>query len=180
MAQSTSKKVKVIGQQQYINASTGEIETFNVTSIENRDFNFTKIWMRNFISTLDIVGNRKTKLCMWIVENIDHNNRLIGTMRDIAAKSNTSLETVRVTLKILLDADFLRREQNGVYMVNPDIVFKGTHNSRMNILNQYNTAEAIQMTDEEKLEQILESINKLSAQADAIRKRIQDSKDRPA
>lgn len=180
MAQITSKKVKVIGQQQYINASTGEIETFNVTSIENRDFNFTKIWMRNFISTLDIVGNRKTKLCMWIVENIDNNNRLIGTMRDIAAKSNTSLETVRVTLKILLDADFLRREQNGVYMVNPDIVFKGTHNSRMNILNQYNTAEAIQMTDEEKLEQILESIHKLSAQADAIRKRIQDSKDRPA
>lgn len=173
MAVTTTKKVKVIGQQEYINAETGELESFSVTSIEDRDFNFHKVWMRNFISTLDIVGNQKTRLCMWIVDHINKENQLIGTMRGIADSSGMSLETVRVTMKILLDADFLRRVQNGVYIVNPDIVYKGSYGSRMNILNQYSTAERVKMTDEEQLAHLMDSIKALTARADAIRKRIE-------
>lgn len=173
MAVTTTKKVKVIGQQEYINAETGELESFSVTSIEDRDFNFHKVWMRNFISTLDIVGNQKTRLCMWIVDHINKENQLIGTMRGIADSSGMSLETVRVTMKILLDADFLRRVQNGVYIVNPDIVYKGSYGSRMNILNQYSTAERVKMTDEEQLAHLMDSIKALTAKADAIRKRIE-------
>ena len=60
MSVTTTKKVKVIGRQDYINVETGELESFDVTRIEDRDFNFTKVWMRNFISALDIVGNQKT------------------------------------------------------------------------------------------------------------------------
>ena len=59
--QTTEKKVKVIGTQLYINATTGELEEMQVTSIENRDFNFTKVWMKNFIATLELVGNQKSK-----------------------------------------------------------------------------------------------------------------------
>lgn len=173
MAVTTTKKVKVIGQQEYINAETGELESFSVTSIEDRDFNFHKVWMRNFISTLDIVGNQKTRLCMWIVDHINKENQLIGTMRGIADSSGMSLETVRVTMKILLDVDFLRRVQNGVYIVNPDIVYKGSYGSRMNILNQYSTAERVKMTDEEQLAHLMDSIKALTAKADAIRKRIE-------
>lgn len=173
MAVTTTKKVKVIGQQEYINAETGELESFSVTSIEDRDFNFHKVWMRNFISTLDIVGNQKTRLCMWIVDHINKENQLIGTLRGIADSSGMSLETVRVTMKILLDADFLRRVQNGVYIVNPDIVYKGSYGSRMNILNQYSTAERVKMTDEEQLAHLMDSIKALTAKADAIRKRIE-------
>lgn len=173
MAVTTTKKVKVIGQQEYINAETGELESFSVTSIEDRDFNFHKVWMRNFISTLDIVGNQKTRLCMWIVDNINRENQLVGTMRGIADSSGMSLETVRVTMKILLDADFLRRVQNGVYIVNPDIVYKGSYGSRMNILNQYSTAERVKMTDEEQLAHLMDSIKTLTAKADALRKRIE-------
>lgn len=173
MAVTTTKKVKVIGQQEYINAETGELESFSVTSIEDRDFNFHKVWMRNFISTLDIVGNQKTRLCMWIVDHINKENQLIGTMRGIADSSGMSLETVRVTMKILLDVDFLRRVQNGVYIVNPDIVYKGSYGSRMNILNQYSTAERVKMTDEEQLAHLMDSIKALTAKANAIRKRIE-------
>lgn len=169
----TTKKVKVIGRQEYVNTDTGEIESFSVTSIEDRDFNFHKIWMRNFIATLDIVGNQKTRLCMWIIDNIDRENRLIGTMRDIASKSGTSLETVRVTIKLLLDADFLRRIQNGVYIVNPDIVFRGAYGSRLNVLNKYSTAEHVELTDEERLEHLRDSIRQLEARADIIARRIE-------
>lgn len=172
----TVKKVKVIGQQQYVNVNTGELETMNVTSIEDRDFNFHKVWMRNFLSTLDIVGNQKTRLCMWIVDHINRDNQLIGTMRVIANESGMSLETVRITLKILLDADFLRRVQSGVYIVNPEVIFKGSYSSRMNILNQYSTAERITISDEEKLQNLLDSIDRLQKQVDALRKNMENKK----
>ena len=72
----TSKKVKVAGVQNYINADTGEIVPMAVNEIEERDFNFSKIWMHNFIATLDLVGNKKTKLSYWIIENLDKENKL--------------------------------------------------------------------------------------------------------
>lgn len=172
-SQTTSKKVKYIGKEQYVNNETGEIQEMMVTSIETRDFNFTKIWMRNFITTLDIVGNQKTKLCFWIIDNLDKNNVLIGTYRSIAARTGISLDTVRVTMGILLDADFMRKQQNGVYIVNPDITFKGTREARMNILMRYQESERTPLSDEEKLSNLLSSIDALTKKAEALREKIE-------
>lgn len=172
-SEQTTKKVKVIGTEEYINARTGELEQMQVTSIEDRDFNFTKVWMKSFISTLDIVGNRKTKLCFWIIDNLNRENQLIGTYRSISEQSGISLETVRVTMGILLDADFMRKAQNGVYVVNPNLVFKGTRNARMNVLNQFTSAEYTPLSDEERLNNLMASIDALNARADALRRSIE-------
>lgn len=94
----TEKKVKYVGTEQYINARTGEIEDFCVTSIEERDYNFHKVWMRNFVSTLDIVGNQKTRLCLWIIDHLNKDNQLLYTYRQIASTTTMSLETVRTTI----------------------------------------------------------------------------------
>ena len=181
--QQTQKKVKYVGTQQFINTSTGEIEDFNVTGIEERDFNFHKVWMRNFISTLDIVGNQKTKLCFWIIDNLNRENQLLYTYRQIAEKTNISLDTVRITMGILLESDFLRRQNQGCYIVNPDIIFKGSRNGRLNILNQYQDAERVELTDEERLENILKSIEatrktteKLLKEASKLQKKIDAQK----
>ena len=82
--QTTKNKVKVIGTEQYINVSTGELEEMQVTTIEERDYNFTKIWMKNLILTMDIVGNQKTKFCFWLIDHLNRDNILIGTQRDMA------------------------------------------------------------------------------------------------
>lgn len=172
--QQTSKKVKIIGTQTYINANTGEIIDMEVSQIEERDFNFSKVWMRNFIAALDIVGNKKTKLCYWIVENINKENMLIGTLRDIAKRTNTSLETVRITMDILLDADFLRRKSQGVYIVNPDIIFKGGRGNRLNVLNQYNASPKVELSDELKLKNLLNTIKELTAEVEKLQKRLEE------
>lgn len=171
--QQTTKKVKFIGVQQFINASTGEIEEFNVTSVQERDFNFHKVWMRNFISTLDIVGNQKTKLCFWIIDNLTKENNLPYTYRQIAERTKISLDTVRVTMKILLDADFLRRQNISNYIVNPDVVYKGSKTDRLNVLNQYQYAEKHTLTDEERLHQLLSAISKLQSQVKFIKQKIE-------
>lgn len=145
--QQTQKKLKVIGTQQFINVATGEIEDFQVTSIEERDFNFHKVWMRNFINTLDVVGNQKTKLCFWIIDNLNKENQLCMTYRQIAEKTDISLETVRITMKLLLEADFLRKVNMGCYVVNPDVVYKGTRTGRLNVLNTYSDAEKHEVSE---------------------------------
>lgn len=179
MAQQTLKKVKYIGTHEFIDAETGELRTMQVSDIEERDFNFHKVWMRNFISTLDIVGNQKTKLCFWIIDNLNRENQLMYTYRQISEKTKISLETVRITMGILLDSNFLRRQNQGCYIVNPDIVFKGSRDGRLDILNQYQNAERIELSDEEKLANIMQSIatmqktmNKLIKEANSLQDKI--------
>lgn len=136
--QTTSKKVKVIGQQKYINADTQEVEDFEVINIEDRDFNFHKIWLQHIISSFELIGNQKIKLAFWIIDHLDRENKLTMTYRQIADKSGISLDTVRRTMQCLLDTDFLERINQGAYRVNPNMIFKGTRNNRLNVLYQYN------------------------------------------
>lgn len=178
--QTTSKKVKYIGKEQVYNIDTGEIQTMMVTSVEDRDFNFSKVWMRSFIATLDIVGNQKTRLCFWIIDHIDKNNILFGTYRSIAARTGISLETVRVTMNILMDADFMRKKQNGVYIINPDILFKGTRDARLNILTRYQESERTPLSDEERLSNLLSSIDTLTKKAEALKAKIESKKEKTA
>ena len=161
---STSKMVKHVGTAKYINAETGEVEIFDVTEFQNRDFDFTKIWFKNFINTLELVGNKKTKLAYWIIDNLSKENLLPMTYRQISEGADTSLETVRITMQILMDGDFLRRINQGCYCVNPDIVFKGTRAARLNVLNVYNKAERVRMTKKQKLESIENAIAELEEQ----------------
>lgn len=164
--QQTQKKVKVVGTQQYLNTATGELEDFQVTAIEDRDFNFHKVWMRNFIATLDIVGNQKTKLCFWIIDNLDKENKLCKTYRQIADESKMSLDTVRVTMKLLLESDFIRKYNQGCYIVNPDVLYKGSRNGRLNVLNTYvsSSAEKKEITVEEQIKSIQSTIEALTKQ----------------
>ena len=137
MAKQTSKKVKVVGQVQYVNAKDGTVEDFQVMRVEDRDFNFHKVWLEHIISSLDLIGNQKTRLAFWIIDNLDKENKLTMTYRQIAEKSGISLDTVRVTMKSLMESNFLERINQGAYRVNPDVVFKGTRGGRLNVLYQY-------------------------------------------
>ena len=108
-----------------------------VISIEERDFNFHKIWLKSILSTFDLIGNKKVKLAMWIIDHLDSENKLIGTQRAIATQAGCSLSTVSETVKSLQEADFLQKINSGAYRINPDIIFKGSRTDRMNVLFEY-------------------------------------------
>lgn len=133
----TTKKVKVVGHAEYTNNSTGEIEDFQVVRMEDRDFNFHKIWLEHIINSLDLIGNQKTRLAFWILDNLDRENKLTMTYRQIAEKSGISYQTVSMTMKALIESNFLQQINRGAYRVNPDTIFKGTRNGRLNVLYQY-------------------------------------------
>lgn len=154
----TNKKVKVIGREQYLNTSTGEVEDFQVVSLQDRDFNFHKLWLAHIINSLDLIGNQKTKLAFWILDNLDKENQLIMTYRQIAKKTGISLDTVSKTMSALISCDFLQKINIGAYRVNPDIIWKGSNSSRMNVLYKYQStkadnAPADNRTDEQIIEE---------------------------
>lgn len=150
----TAKKMKIIGKQEYLNISTGNVEDFQVIKMEDRDFNFHKIWLAQIITSLDLIGNQKTRLAFWILDHLNRDNQLTLNYRQIAEESGISLFTVKQTMKALLECDFLRRKNQGCYVVNPDKVFKGTKDGRMRILLEYSKIEnqqnAVKSTFEEK------------------------------
>src|SRR5699024_7485458 len=125
----------------FIDASTGEKETMQVTNIEERDANFHKIWLGHMLESLDMIGNQKIRVAMFIMENINKENELIMTYRVIAEKTNTSLQTVSETMKALQESNLLSKIRNGYYRVNPDVIFKGGRNDRMNVLLRYSKGE---------------------------------------
>lgn len=180
--QTTSKKVKLLGTEQFINTSTGEVVDMQVTSIEERDFNFSKVWMRSFLATLDLVGNAKTKVAYWVIENINRENQLTYTYRQIAQETGKSLDTVTDTMKTLLEADFLRRKNQGCYIVNPNVVYKGTRTGRLNVLTQYGELdrEKIQPpTPEERLQALMDTIKRLTDEAQKLSAEIKNKQNTP-
>src|SRR5699024_3714056 len=119
----TRKKVKFLGTKEFIDASTGEKETMQVTNIEERDANFHKISLGNMIESLDMIGIQKIRVAMFIMVNINKENELIMTYRVIAEKTNTSLQTVSETMKALQESNLLSKIRNGYYRVKPDVIF---------------------------------------------------------
>ena len=148
MNKQTNKKVKVVGTETYINRETGEIQEMNVISLEDRDFNFHKLWLSHIIQSLDLIGNQKTRLAFWIIENLNKENQLTMTYRQIAEKSGISLQTVMRTMTALVESNFIVRINNGCYQVNPDIIFKGTRSGRLNVLYQYNQVKISNKEDD--------------------------------
>lgn len=141
--QTTSKKQKFVGVQEYVNKETGELVPMQVVSVEDRDFNFHKVWLQHLVNSLDGISNQKLRLAFWIIEHLNKENQLVMTQRAISEQSHISLDTVSKTMKALQEGSpaFLVKINSGAYMVNPDVIWKGSYKSRMGIVFDYKDTE---------------------------------------
>ena len=137
----THKKQRFIGLKEFIDAETGEVIPMQLNQVEDRDFNFHKLWLQMFINGLDEIANKKMKLAFWIIDHLNKENQLVYTFRRMAEETGLSIETVIKTMKALQNGDppFLKKLQSGVYVVNPDILYKGSHKGRMGVIYQFGT-----------------------------------------
>lgn len=133
------KKTKIIGTEEVIIKETGEKKKIIYQEVDEyeKDSNFYKVFLNNFSNALSVVANQKTKLVLWILENITKNNLLLYTYRQISDETGISYATVAETMKTLQNADFMRKHSTSYYMINPDIIFKGKLNRRCFALDSY-------------------------------------------
>jgi hypothetical protein len=132
------KKQKIIGKET-LYTQNGEIkEVVVVEKNIEQDFNFYKVWLLDLLNVLELVGTKKMKVINYILENLDtKNNIFIGTQQEISEKINVSRKVVNQTFKVLIDSNFLVKKQNGVYMINPDLIVKGKTGKRISLLVEY-------------------------------------------
>lgn len=116
---------------------TFEIEDFTQLTITKTDFDFDKVWTAHLGTILDLVGSKPMKILSWFIEGRNHENLIIGTYSKIAEYVGCSQETVRLTVKLLIDAGVVAKVQNGLYRVNPDLVWRGDANRRQSVLIEY-------------------------------------------
>ena len=130
---------KIYGEKELIDPATGEvIKTTYIVKKYQGDFNFHKVWLADLLNVLEVVGNKKLKVIRWILSNINNKtNQIIGTHQKISEKIGISRVVVSQTFKLLQDADFLVKEQNGVYKINPLILVQGDNKKRQSILVEY-------------------------------------------
>lgn len=143
----TNKIVK-FDTRSYIDRETGEaIEVQQI--VRSGDSDFHKIWLSHILDAVDEVGNKKMKILMYLMSKVDYQNRFVGTYKMIADEVGCHKKTVGELMTTLLKQDIITKPQQGVIRLNPEMMFKGSKQNRMNVLIQYrNESNQVDMFDE--------------------------------
>ena len=67
---------------------------------------------------VNAVGDKKSKLVLWIFDNLDSENNLVMTQEEIVKRTGMSSQTVNLTMKALLDNNILIKINSGAYKLN--------------------------------------------------------------
>lgn len=135
---------RLVGRDVWINQRTGEIIEAQTLTKEIKgdvDVGFEKLWVGHILGAVEEVGNAKMKVLFWLIRNKDKGNMVRATLDDIAEKTGSSRSTVARLMASLRRANVVRLEYGGRWMLNPAVVFKGSHDRRMNVLIRYQAME---------------------------------------
>ena len=142
-----SQTQTLIGQQKkrLQDIDTGEL--ILVDQITKRTYgtkNFWKCYLMDFLTVLGIIDSKQLDVFIYIVENTQQaNNTFIGTYRKISGDLHCSLDTVSKIMKKLQENNFIKKVQNGVWLVNPNILMKGNDTKRQILLSYYESDEPV-------------------------------------
>lgn len=113
---------------QEINPETGEligdIITANLIIKEIPRTGFAITYLSTIINMIESIGNKKMQVVKYILQNMDSNNKLSETVREIAKGSECSIQTVHETLELLENSGVVARK-TGTVMLSPKLIHKG-------------------------------------------------------
>lgn len=142
-----SQTQTLVGQRkrELVDTQTGEI--IWVDQITKRTYgtkNFWKCYLMDFLTVLGIIDSRQLDIFIYIVENTNpSNNIFIGTYKKISKDTGCSSTTIARIMKKLQENNFIKKVQNGAWLVNPNILMKGNDTKRQILLSYYETEEPI-------------------------------------
>ena len=137
----------LVGQKkrELVDRETGEV--IWVDQITKRTYgtkNFWKCYLMDFLTVLGIIDSKQLDVFIFIVENTQQaNNTFIGTYKHIAKSVGVSEPTIAKIMKKLQENNFIKKVQNGVWLVNPNILMKGNDTKRQILLSYYESEEPV-------------------------------------
>ena len=135
----------LVGQKkrELVDRETGEV--IWVDQITKRTYgtkNFWKCYLMDFLTVLGIIDSKQLDVFIYIVENTQQaNNTFIGTYAKIAKDVGVCRQTIATIMKKLQENNFIKKVQNGVWLVNPNVLMKGTDTKRQILLSYYESEE---------------------------------------
>ena len=128
-----------------IDVQTGEqIFVDQITKRVYGSKNFWKCYLMDFLTVLGIIDSKQLDVFIFIVENTNQgNNTFIGTYDHISKEVGVCRQTIARIMKKLQVNNFIKKVQNGVWLVNPNILMKGNDTKRQILLSYYESEEPI-------------------------------------
>lgn len=128
-----------------VDLGTGEhIYVDQITKRAYGSKNFWKVYLMDFLTILGIIDSKQLDVFVYIAENTNQsNNMFIGTYDKICKDTGASRKTVSKILKKLQENNFIKRVQNGAWLVNPNILMRGNDNKRQILLSYFEAEEPI-------------------------------------
>lgn len=106
------------------NAITGEVKEVDVLFKEIPRTGFAITYLSSIIQMIESIGNKKMQVVKYVLQNMDSNNKLSETVREIAKGADCSIQTVQETLSLLQSVGIIARK-TGTVMLSPKLVHKG-------------------------------------------------------
>lgn len=134
----TDKKANK-GLRNLVDIETGECVTFKeVAPVEYGMKHFWKIYPKELIKLLRLMGNKKLDVFCFILENMKiADNSFSFTYDELCKKTGASRQTVANLLTDLQENDFIVKIHAGHYMINPHVIFKGYDAKKYKMAEMY-------------------------------------------
>ena len=142
-----SQTQTLVGEQRktLVDQDTGEV--IMVDQITKRVYGtkqFWKVYLMDFLSILGILESKQLDVFIYIAENTNQSNNIfLGTYDKIAKDVGVSRPTIAKIMKKLQENNFVKKVQNGAWLVNPNILMKGNDTKRQILLSYYEADKPI-------------------------------------
>jgi len=137
-----------------VNRETGEVYTVSqfIVPVGDKDSDFCKVYNR-YISKISDLSRSERKVFDWCIANMDYENKvLILNKTKVSNKIGIAVKTLYNCLSSLTKKGFLKKLENGLYLVNPAIACKTSVSKKDGIL--------IQFVKQEEFDEFIESVTK--------------------
>lgn len=113
---------------------------------------FYRVWLTDLLMALGMISNSKQMdVVFYVLENVNPStNMFIGTVRAVSEKTGISTKTVNVAINKMVDANIMRKVQNGVYLVNGAFIMQGSDNKKYKIIQEYESIPVPKRLDRDK------------------------------
>jgi DNA-binding transcriptional ArsR family regulator len=136
-------KVLFQGERRFIDEETGEVIPAQVVARSvDGDAGFDKIWLGTILELVNEVGTAKMRVLLWMLQNRDGKNLVRATKDEIASATGAGRTTITELLAALRKANVVSEVRRSVWRLNPEVIWKGAHHTRMSVMIQYRDERA--------------------------------------
>lgn len=130
-------------QRELVDKDTGEVlRVEQTTRLLYGTKSFWKCYLKELAAVMKSLSSKQFNVFIYIIEHVrPSDNLFIGTYDKIIQDTGCCRQTVAMAMKKLQEYDFIKKVQNGVWIMNPDVLVKGNGNKQRMLLSSYKSGK---------------------------------------